>query len=141
MLTTPSPRRASLLWIASWLAAGLAVTTALLCVTTRSLAGPILYDQESNDGVELQTDAVPYAIRGKVSEDGLGAVADALVTAEPGGFLAVTNASGAYTLTVSTSATAAYTVTAGKSGYVSPAPRVVTVPPSRTAIDFQFPHR
>ena len=84
---------------------------------------------------------VSYTIQGIVDEQGVGPVQDAWVMAEPGGYSALTDARGAYTLTVNVARETVFTLTAVKAGYVSPASQTVTVQPYHTGVNFSFPHR
>jgi len=62
----------------------------------------------------------------------------ALLRASPGGYVASTDARGMYTITL---LAGTYTVTVSMGGYPPPDGRVVTIPPSRTDVDFVFPQR
>lgn len=76
----------------------------------------------------------PYTIAGKVRDANNVPVLGAIVSIPgPDGLVAVTNAAGDYELTV---IAGTYTISAVKPGYPSPPPQTVTVPPSRSNVDF-----
>lgn len=79
-----------------------------------------------------------YTIGGTVREHNGTPVQDVVVTTSPGDYLTFTDANGVYTLTV---VSGTYTVSAFKFGYPGPLTQTVTVPPSRTDVNFTFPQR
>jgi hypothetical protein len=79
-----------------------------------------------------------YTLSGTVRDADSNPVPGAAVAAAPGNQTTSTTANGAYTLTLTAGT---YTVSALKSGYPMPDVQSVSVPPSRTDVDFVFPPR
>jgi protocatechuate 3,4-dioxygenase beta subunit len=79
-----------------------------------------------------------FSISGAVRDFDGTVVVEAVVTANPGGYSTLTDAQGTYSLSV---VAGVYQVRAAKTGYQIPPEQTVTVPPSRSNVDFTFPER
>lgn len=136
-----SLRRMYLPALALALLLSLAAALGLLCATRALASGSewILSAPVAEPASSLASvTAFTCTLQGTVRDYDGSTMPGVLVTAQPGNHTARTGPHGSYSMTLDAGT---YYVGVSKTGFIRPPEQVVSVPPSRTGLDFSFPER